>query len=232
MYHVLNRGNARQAIFEAAADYEMFLSVFSQAHQRVGMRTIGYCIMPNHWHLVLWPRSDGDLSEFMRWLTVTHTQRWHALHGTAGSGHLYQGRFKSFPVQSGRPTAAHRQAGWIEVGDPVLSVLRYVQRNPLRAGLVTRAEHWPWGSLFASPADGGVPRPPLTAPPSGLLPDWLEYVNRPQNDKELEAIRRCIGRGAPFGQEEWIKRVAADWDMDSTLRPRGRPKKPTPNKGS
>lgn len=226
MYHVINRGNARQAIFEASSDYEMFLSVLAEGHQRVAMRTIGYCIMPNHWHLVLWPREDGDLSEFMRWVTVTQTQRWHAHHRTAGSGHLYQGRFKSFPVQSRRLTAAQRQAGWIEGGDPVLSVLRYVHRNPLRAGLVTRAERWPWSSLFVPPPDCSILRPPLEVQPSVSSPDWVDYVNRPQNEKELEAIRRCIQRGAPFGQEDWVKRVAAEWGLDSTLRPRGRPRIP------
>ena len=81
--------------------------------------------MPNHWHFVLWPQGDGDLSEFMRWLTVTHTQRWHAAHHTAGTGPLYQGRFKSFPIQA---------------DDHLLTVLRYVERNALRANLVERAD--------------------------------------------------------------------------------------------
>ncbi|MBS3735425.1 MAG: IS30 family transposase [Phycisphaerae bacterium] len=147
VYHVLNRGNARLPLFESPDEYALFLSILAQAHDRVAMRTIGYCLMPNHWHLVLRPREDGDLSEFMRWLTVTHTQRWHAARGTPGSGHLYQGRFKSFPVQAGRLSRAQRAAGVIEGGDPVLSVLRYVERNPLRAGLATRVEAWPWSSL-------------------------------------------------------------------------------------
>jgi putative transposase len=81
--------------------------------------------MPNHWHLVLWPRKKGELSEFMRWLTVTHTQRWHASHRTSGTGPLYQGRFKSFPIED---------------DDHLLAVVRYVERNALRAKLVARAE--------------------------------------------------------------------------------------------
>ena len=234
-YHVLNRANARLPLFESDDDYELFLRVLTQAHQRVAMRTVGYCIMPNHWHLVLWPRTDGDLSEFMRWLTVTHTQRWHAGRATAGSGHVYQGRFKSFPIQQTRPSAQQRAMGMLEGGDAVLSVLRYVERNPVRAGLATRAESWAWGSAFARDSgagagEAGIDRPPLTAPTTPLPPDWLDYVNRPQSDEELSALRRCMQRGAPFGREAWVKRMVRQWGLTSTLRPRGRPRKRT--KGS
>ena len=133
IYHVWNRANGRQGIFEKVEDYEAFDRVLMAAHERVSMRTVAYCVMPNHWHLVLWPRRDGDLSRFMGWLTLTHTQRWHAHHQTAGTGHLYQGRFKSFPVQN---------------DDHMLTVCRYVERNPLRAGPVVRAETWRWSSLW------------------------------------------------------------------------------------
>ena len=100
IYHVWNRANGRQGIFETAGDYEAFERVLIEGHDRVAMRTLAYCVMPNHWHLVVWPRREGDLSRFMAWLTLTHTQRWHAYHHSTGTGHLYQGRFKSFPVQS------------------------------------------------------------------------------------------------------------------------------------
>ena len=132
VYHVLNRAIGQMTLFETQGDYLSFERTIAQAHERVAMRTLAFCIMPTHWHLVLWPRADGDLSEFMRWLTVTHTQRRHAHRGTAGSGPLYQGRFKSFPIAS---------------DGHFLRVCRYVERNPLRAGLVTRAEDWRWSSL-------------------------------------------------------------------------------------
>ena len=96
------------------------------------IRLLAFCLMPNHWHMVLWPEQDDQLTAFLRWLTHTHTQRWHAHHHTAGTGHLYQGRFKSFPI---------------EQDDHLLTVLRYAERNPLRAGLVSRAERWRWSSL-------------------------------------------------------------------------------------
>jgi len=134
VYHVLNRANARARIFHDDADYAAFLRIAAEAVQRVRMRLLAYCVMPNHWHLVLHPRADGDLSRFMGWLTLTHTQRWHAQRHSIGAGHLYQGRFKSFPVQK-------------EVY--FLRLCRYVERNALRAGLVQRAEDWPWSSLAA-----------------------------------------------------------------------------------
>ena len=127
VYHVLNRATARSQIFSSEQDYVAFERVLQVAGQRVPVRLLAYCVMPNHWHLLVWPQNDGDLSEYMRWLTVTHTQRWHLAHGTAGTGPLYQGRYKSFPVES---------------DDHFYRVCRYVERNPLRANLVSRAECW------------------------------------------------------------------------------------------
>ena len=101
VYHVLNRGNGRLPIFHKDRDYEAFLGILAETQQHVPeVRLLAYCLMPNHWHLVLWPTADGELSDFMHWLTLTHTQRWHAHYHTTGGGHLYQGRFKSFPVAS------------------------------------------------------------------------------------------------------------------------------------
>ena len=170
IYHVLNRANGRMRLFDGAADYELMLAVLGEAHARVAMRTLGYCIMPNHWHLVLWPRGDGDLSEFMRWLTVTHTQRWHASHGTAGAGHVYQGRYKSFPVQRTRPSAEARRQGMLEGGDAVLSVLRYVERNPLRAKLARRAEGWATSSPTPTTLPTGTTRSSTAATASTARP--------------------------------------------------------------
>src|SRR5579862_8116786 len=97
VYHVLNRAVGRHTLFRKEGDYLAFERVLLQAHERIGTPLLAYCIMPNHWHLLLWPKRDGELSQYVRWLSVTHTQRWHAHHRTSGSGPLYQGRFKSFP---------------------------------------------------------------------------------------------------------------------------------------
>src|SRR5580698_2807406 len=133
IYHVLNRRAGRQRIFDDARDYEAFEKILAQAHERFPMRLLSYCLMPNHWHLVLWPTKDGELSNYVRWVTVTHTQRWHAHRESSGEGPVYQGRFKSFPVQDDRH---------------FLIVCRYVERNPLRARLVERTLGWPYSSLF------------------------------------------------------------------------------------
>jgi putative transposase len=132
IYHVLNRGVAREPLFHKDADYAAFERIIAETLKRFPMRILAYCLMPNHWHFLLWPQKDGELSAFMRWLTNTHTQRWHAHYHTSGTGHVYQNRFKSFPVQD----------------DPHLLIAwRYVERNALRAGLVQRGEEWRWCSL-------------------------------------------------------------------------------------
>jgi len=221
VYHVLNRGNGRRKIFYKDRDYDAFERILDEALEHVpGMRLLAYVLMPNHWHLVLWPRAGGELSDFGHWLTLTHTQRWHAHHHDVGSGHLYQGRFKSFPV---------------EVDDHFLTLCRYVERNPLRAGLVKLAQEWRWGSLWAHVEgdergltrlrDWPVPRPRA----------WVEHVNAVQTEGELVALRRSVERSQPFGGDVWTKRAARRLGLESTLRPRGRPrKKPAagPKKGS
>ena len=211
-YHVLNRGNGRMTLFEDADDYAAFERVLAEAVQRTGMRLCAYCVMPNHWHLVVWPRRDGELSEFVGWLTLTHTQRWHAHRGTAGGGHVYQGRFKSFPI---------------ERDDHFLTVCRYVERNALRAGLVTVAEDWAWSSLWLSmhgaPADGEVPE--LSDWPVARPRGWGRRVNAAETEAELEALRRSVERGCPFGGVAWVKRTASRLGLESTLRGRGRPRK-------
>ncbi|MBI5757981.1 MAG: transposase, partial [Planctomycetales bacterium] len=165
VFHVLNRANARATIFEKPEDYAAFERVLGEARERVDMRVLAYCLMPNHWHLVLWPRRDGDLSKFMGWLTLTHTQRWHAHHHTVGTGHLYQGRFKSFPVQD---------------DEHFLTVCRYVERNALRANLAKRAEDWMWSSLWHRRQGDDFAQRVLSAWPVPCPRQWLSHVHKPQ----------------------------------------------------
>lgn len=209
-YHVLNRRVARLPLFDTDGDYAAFERILEEAIRRTGIRLSAYCVMPNHWHLLLWPRGDDELSETLRWLTVTHTQRWHAAHRTAGTGSLYQGRFKSFPVQS---------------DGHFLTVARYVERNALRAGLVRRAEDWRWGSLWRQGNGNAETNAPLNDWPVPRPRDWVERVNRAETLPELESLRRSVQRGQPFGGESWQARTAACLSLESTLRPRGRPRK-------
>ena len=161
VYHVMNRASARARVFHKDEDYAAFEKVLAEAVERFGMRVCSYILMPNHFHLVLWPgRGRGEaVSRFMQWLQQTHTQRWHSHYHNAGEGRLYQGRFKAFPVQSGFVDWQH-----------VRRVCRYVEANALRAGLVRRAEEWPWGSLWRRFAGGADARKLLAAWPEGAYP--------------------------------------------------------------
>lgn len=197
-------------MFEKEEDYEAFERVLDEAFERTPLRILDYTIMPNHWHFVVWPETDLEVSEFFRWLTVTHTMRWHAHYHTSGTGHLYQGRFKSFPVQD---------------DEHVLTVLRYVERNPVRAKLAQRVDGWRWGSAWRRAHGTAKSKRLLATWPLRRPRNWLDSVNAPQTEAEVAAVRRCVQRGTPFGDERWAKSSAARLGLDFTLRPRGRPRK-------
>jgi len=208
-YHALNRGNARCTIFKNNADFDAFERIVAEGLSRYPCRILAYQLMPSHWHFVLQPTSDGGMSNFLRWVTLTHTQRYHAHYGTAGQGHVYQGRFKSFPIQD---------------DGHFFAVARYVERNALRANLVKRAEDWRWGSLFRWLAQPEPDPRILSAWPIARLPHWIKRVNEPQGEKELKAVRWSIKRGSPYGHEGWVESTARRLGLESTLRPRGRPR--------
>ena len=208
VYHVLNRANGKRRIFENDRDYLAFERVLAEVQARVPMRILAWCVMPNHWHLLLWPRADGDLSNYMRLVTLTHTQRRHAHRGSAGTGHLYQGRFKSFVVQND----AH-----------FLTVSRYVEANAFSGSLVERAESWRWGSLWRAVSGKADQSPPVDPWPVPRPTDWLSYVNTRAGKVETENLRRCAQKGCPYGDDAWVADVAVQLGLKSTLRPRGRP---------
>lgn len=208
VFHVFNRGVGRMQIFRTEEDYDAFRRVVEETLRVAPIRICAYCWMPNHWHFVLWPEHDGDLSRFMQRMANMHTQRWQRAKLRVGYGHLYQSRFKSFPIES---------------DEHFYAVVRYVERNALRAGLVQRGEDWPWGSLHQRACKGDGP--PLGDWPLPQPSDWTEYVNTPQTKAELEAIRRCVRRGSPYGSTVWTEQTAEQLGLQSTLRRRGRPRK-------
>ena len=211
IFHVLNRGNARDHIFDKDADYAAFEKVLAETQAQVFVRILSYCLMPNHWHLVLWPVQDGDLARFMQRLTTTHVRRWHLHRHTVGRGHLYQGTYKSFPI---------------EEDDHLYTVLRYVERNPVRPTLAERAEEWRWSSLWCWTHPSEHAEKPVLCPwPVPRPADWVTRVNRALTKKELEAVRASVVRGRPFGTEAWQESTAKQLGLESTFRPRGRPKK-------
>jgi putative transposase len=204
-YHAINRGNACGEVFHKEADYAAFVALLEQACERLPLRVLAYCLMPNHFHMVLWPHRDGDLSRWMQWLLTAHVRRYHRHY--QGSGHVWQGRFKAFPIQQ---------------DEHLLTVLRYVERNPVRANLTARAEDWPWDSagLWAKKELPAY----LQVGPVRYEGNWLTWVNRPQTDAEVAALQKCIARGSPYGGPIWQRQTASRLGLESSLRPRGRPR--------
>jgi putative transposase len=210
IYHVLNRGVGRSKLFRTRKDFLAFQTCLVQTLQLCPVPLLAYCVMPNHWHLLLWPAEDGDLAQFMMRLTNTHVRRWLTAHQQVGTGHLYQGRYKSFACQN---------------DEHLLTVGRYIERNPVRADLVTRAQDWPWSSLGQTSLDADH-QIPLGKWPIAKGVDWPEWVNRPQTAAEEDAIRRSVNQQAPFGSETWIRRTMKSIGWTPAKRP-GRPKKST-----
>lgn len=221
VYHVLNRRVLRLPLFEDHGDYLAFEKVLLQAMQRDDAPDLfSFCLMPNHWHLLLRPKNNGDLPRWMQWLTVTHTHRWHAHHHTAGTGPVYQGRFKSFPVQE---------------DEHFLTVARYVERNALQADLIPeqRAEKWRWSSAWLRHPRHRREQTDIEINLAGQLATWP--IDRPRNwnrtlnmamtDKEVQAMQHRITRGNPWGEQNWSERIIDRLQLQSTVRPRGRPSK-------
>ncbi|MEO8053023.1 MAG: transposase [Acidobacteriota bacterium] len=206
---MLNRGIGRRKLFNKDADFEAYLELLAAATSRVPMRILGFCLMSNHWHLVLWPHKNGDLSAFMRWLSNTHVRRHHQHYQSYGEGHIYQGRFKHFPVQD---------------DGHLLTLLRYVEANPLRAKLVLRAQDWRWSSLSCQRS----PRTKielLTDWPVDRPRRWTALVNEPLEKGQQEAVQTSLRRGRPLGGVAWSKATARRLGLGFTLNPHGRPRK-------
>ena len=211
VFHVMNRSANRLTLFSTAADYESFLRVTIEAVARVPIRLLAYCVMPNHWHLVVWSSADGDISRWLQWLTMTHAQRWRVAHESVGRGAVYQGRFRWVPVQS---------------DGHLLRACRYVERNPVRAALVARAEYWRWSSLHERTHVGdckNCARPELSEWPIPRPHSWVDFVNEGEAPTELSIVRRCVARGVPYGSSTWQESTARA--IGIPLSGRGRPKK-------
>jgi putative transposase len=194
VYHVLNRAAKGLVLFQSPEDYLEFEEVLAEARARSNMRILAYCLMPNHWHLLLWPLARHDLCKFAQWLTSTHAARWNDAHEAVGRGAVYQSRFKSIPIQ----TDFH-----------LLWVWRYIERNALRAKLVRAAEDWPWGSLSKRSTKSQLDSGPIDLPAN-----WVAWVNSPQSTEEIRQFRRCVTLNKPYGANGWLAQ---------TWRSQGRP---------
>jgi putative transposase len=215
VYHALNRGNNRGRVFEDDADHLAFLEALAKTKERYPFRLLGYCLMANHFHLLVRPESGESISRILQSLTVTHTWHYHKRHRS--SGHVWQGRFKS-PV--------------IQDDTHLLTVLRYIEANPLRANMVAQLSDYRWSSF----RHHGLGEPdPLLSP----IPEWDELgqseserrkrwrakVCAPQKEIEVTAVRNSLRSGRPLGTDEWTERIAKRLNIDLTPRARGRPRK-------
>lgn len=209
-YHVINRGNNRSTVFHRPADYAAFMTLIRQAIERIPLEIFAACLMPNHYHLVVRPRCRTDIGRWLHWLQTTHSHRYHLQHGT--SGRVWQGPYKAFPI---------------EQDEHLLTVLRYVERNAVRAGLVRRARDWRWGSAAWRLGPANRARV-LAEPPVKLPGDWETWVDRPQTPIELEALRSAVNRQRPFGNPEWQANAPECEGYDKGDRPRGRPRRCRP----
>jgi putative transposase len=215
VYHALNRGNNRAAVFHQPTDYLAFLQALGQTQQRYPFRLYAYCLMTNHFHLVLQPGDGQSISRILQSLTVAHTWRCHREHGSVG--HVWQGRFRSPAIQE---------------DEHLLTVLRYVEANPLRAGMVSDLAAYPWSSY---PAHGlGRADPLLSEAPvwPGRGPTaearqayWREWVHTPLTERELAAVRKAVTTGRPYGSEGWVNTMALRLGIDLEPKPPGRPRK-------
>jgi putative transposase len=206
VFHVMNRAARRLALFEQESDYALFIETLAEAHDRIPLRILSYVVMPNHWHLALWPDEDDQMPRFMAWLTGTHAHRWHLRRCSAGSGTIYQGRYKAIPVKDDYH---------------FLVVCRYVERNPVKAGLVDDVADWPWSSVGTRARPIG---PALGEWPVARPDDWVAYVNAPELPGEFRDLREAMRSGVPFGPPDWRDATASRLDWHRGLRPPGRPR--------
>jgi putative transposase len=214
IYHVINRGNNRQNVFNKQADFTAFLSALAALKERKPFKLYGYCLLNNHFHLLLRP-VGATISRIMQSLLVSHTQRYHR-HYKSG-GHVWQGRFKSPVIQS---------------DEHLLAVLRYIEANPLRAGITSRADDYLWSSYRVHGlgqtddlVDSLINYEELSPQPATRCRRWAEKVHRPFKEAELNAIRRSIASGLPYGDPAWVRRLAKRLNLDLAIRSRGRPRK-------
>jgi putative transposase len=208
IYHVLNRGNGRTLIFRKTGDFQAFLKILTEGLKRFDVELLAWCLMGNHWHLVLRPRRARQLQALMQWIGTTHVRRHHEHYGRA-SGHLYQGRYKHFPV---------------EEDEHLLTLLRYVEANALRAGLVKRAQDWPWSSLHQRLRR--APLPPLSEWPVDRPAGWTRLVNQALDESRLKQVRQSMERDRPLGSPTWAAKMASRLGLEQTLHARGRPRAP------
>ena len=176
-YHVHNRANGKAVIFHTEADYAAFERILFEKLEETGVLCMAYAIMPNHWHLMVKTYEDGDLARLMRAITQDHTQLHHLKHDSIGTGHLYQGRYKSHLLDTERY---------------FLTVLKYIERNPVRASLCKNARDWKWGSAYHRLLHSRRESILNADLPCDLPKSYEVWLNEPTGNEELDELRRRL----------------------------------------
>jgi putative transposase len=209
-HHVTQRGNARQVILPSDADRFTYLDLLRQYSQLYGLSLLGYCLMSNHVHLIAIPHSPDSLAQSLKQAHGRYASYWNARQSS--TGHVWQGRFYSCPLDEPHLWAA----------------LRYVESNPVRARMASAAEAWKWSSAAAH-CGFASPDPILEIErwrKRWTVAEWREFLAQAEPDAEIKALRRCTYTGRPLGSAEFM--AALEHRMLRRLVPRkgGRPKKP------
>jgi putative transposase len=181
----------RRRLFKEPRDYAKFLALLAECRSRFPVTVLAYCVMPNHWHLVMIGHTPTAISAALQWLTCRHACDLRRCEGTVGYGHVYQRRFKSFAIGSTRH---------------LLNVLRYVEGNAFRAGLVERAEEWQWGSVWDRPRESTTI---LGALPFPLPDNWVEIVNTLPSPALLRRLEESLRTGKPYGSVKRVRKPSA-----------------------
>ncbi len=201
-------------LFSNDHEFQSFEQVIRDTLEKAPIRVLAYCLQRDHWQLVLWPKHNDDMRAFMQLLSSTHVRRWQRDRELVGSGSVYSSRFKSFPVQA---------------DDHLLQVIRYVERNPVRADLVRAAEDWPYSSLWIHQQGTEIERAMLASWPVSRPTNWLKFVNTPELPADLEILNKSCRRGTPYGDARWTSSISKRLGLGSTLRPHGRPTAQVPS---
>jgi putative transposase len=170
VYHVFNRRTDCQLLFPTRWSYEDFIDLMAHGQAAYGVRICTYALMSTHWHQAIWVREDGGESEtaYLRRLCASHALRFRRRSGTRGHGHVYQDRYKA-------------KKAWNAA--QYLALMRYIEANPVKAGLVARAEDWPWSGL----AERLTGNPPIIEDgPVPLPSNWIQIVNAcPKTERDV-----------------------------------------------
>ena len=183
VFHVMNRAAISQTLFGGPADYAAFVALVRRSQRRTGIRILAYCLMPNHWHFAVWVENDTQLREFIGWLSFMHAMHVRTWTGTRGKGAVYQDRYLAVPVET--ETYFYR-------------LMRYIERNAARAGLVDRPENWPWCSAARRRGSDHIP---IAAWPLDRPTDWLGFINNEDTAGDIAVIRARTQAGEPITRE-------------------------------